>query len=151
MPKLTSLASGRGRYNVDPLMASTERTLFAQLRAGILSRGKLSRAAREPLAPSVDDDVRPLGANPGTAGSLAEASNSVTCVDVSVSAAAGSPVRNASVGATEEMMEASMSSWRAKPSPPSTSLRRPAPPGSFAELSKAHEVSTTVQRSHAAV
>ena len=152
LPKLTSLASGRGRYNVDPLMASTERTLFAQLRAGILSRGKLSRAAREPLAPSVDDDVRPLGANPGTAGSLAEASNSVTCVDVSVSAAAGSPVRNASVGATEEMMEASMSSWRAlaKPasSPQSTSLRRPA---DFAELSKAHEVSTTVQRSHAAV
>ena len=133
-------------------MASTERTLFAQLRAGILNRGKLSRAAREPLAPSVDDDVRPLGANPGTAGSLAEASNSVTCVDVSVSAAAGSPVRNASVGATEEMMEASMNSWRAlaKPasSPQSTSLRRPA---DFAELSKAHEVSTTVQRSHAAV
>ena len=138
--------------NIDPLIASTERTLFAQLRAGILNRGKLSRAAREPLAPSVDDDVRPLGANPGTAGSLAEASNSVTCVDVSVSAAAGSPVRNASVGATEEMMEASMSSWRAlaKPasSPQSTSLRRPA---DFAELSKAHEVSTTVKRSHAAV
>ena len=89
VPKLTSLASGRGRYNVDPLMASTERTLFAQLRAGILNRGKLSRAAREPLAPSVDDDVRPLGANPGTAGSLAEASNSVTCVDVSISAAIG--------------------------------------------------------------
>ena len=33
MPKLTSLASGRGRYNVDPPMASTERPLSAQLRA----------------------------------------------------------------------------------------------------------------------
>ena len=129
-------------------MASTERTLFAQLRAGILSRGKLSRAAREPLAPSVDDDVRPLGADPGTLRSLIETSNSVTCVDVSVSVAKGAPVRNASVGATEEMMEASMSSWRAKPSPHSTSF---SPPSTFAELSKAHEVSTTVQRSHAAV
>ena len=89
--------------------------------------------------------MQPLGANPGTLRSLIETSNSVTCVDVSVSAAAGSPVRNASVGATEEMMEASMSSWRAKPSP------QRGPPATFAELSKAHEVSTTVQRSHAAV
>ena len=106
----------------------------------------------EPVRLLSDDDVRPLGADPGTLRSLIETSNSVTCVDVSVSAAAGSPVRNASVGATEEMMEASMSSWRAlaKPasSPQSTSLRRPA---DFAELSKAHEVSTTVHQSHAAV
>ena len=77
--------------NVDPLKGETEGKLFAFLRAGIVGRGRVSRAAREPLAPSVDDDVRPLGANPETLGSFTEtsASDSVTCVDVSISAAIG--------------------------------------------------------------
>ena len=77
--------------NVDPLKGETEGKLFAFLRAGIVGRGRVSRAAREPLAPSADDDVRPLGANPETLGSFTEtsASDSVTCVDVSISAAIG--------------------------------------------------------------
>ena len=77
--------------NVDPLKGETEGKLFAFLRAGVVGRGRVSRAAREPLAPSVDDDVRPLGANPETLGSFTEtsASDSVTCVDVSISAAIG--------------------------------------------------------------
>ena len=77
--------------NVDPLKGETEGKLFAFLRAGIVGRGRVSRAAREPLAPSVDDDVRPLGANPETLGSFTEtsASDSVTCVDMSISAAIG--------------------------------------------------------------
>ena len=77
--------------NVDPIQGETEGKLFAFLRAGIVGRGRVSRAAREPLAPSVDDDVRPLGANPETLGSFTEtsASDSVTCVDVSISAAIG--------------------------------------------------------------
>ena len=77
--------------NVDPLKGETESKLFAFLRAGVVGRGRVSRAAREPLAPSVDDDVRPLGANPETLGSFTEtsASDSVTCVDVSISAAIG--------------------------------------------------------------
>ena len=77
--------------NVDPLKGETEGKLFAFLRAGVVGRGRVSRAAREPLAPSADDDVRPLGANPETLGSFTEtsASDSVTCVDVSISAAIG--------------------------------------------------------------
>ena len=42
-------------YNVDPLLASTERCLFVQLRAGIIDRESVSRAGREPLAPAADD------------------------------------------------------------------------------------------------
>ena len=69
--------------NVDPLIASTDRTLFAQLRAGIVGHKKLSVAARERLAPSVDE----LGqVSEGALGSLTEGSESVTCVDASVSA-----------------------------------------------------------------
>jgi hypothetical protein len=142
--------------NIDPLIASTERTLFAQLRAGIVGHRKLSVAAREPLAPSVDDGVQPLGAKPGTAGSLAEASESVTCVDVSVRAAVGAPVRNASVGATAAMMEASRVRTKSAPVRNASVVSTGAMMSSmrakdFAEPSKAHEVSTTVHQSHAAV
>ena len=45
-------------YNVDPLLASSERCLFVQLRSAIIGRELLSRAAREsPVASAGADDL----------------------------------------------------------------------------------------------
>ena len=57
-------AAEHDSINVDPLIASTDRTLFAQLRAGIVGHKKLSVAARErlaggPAAPPQADEARP--------------------------------------------------------------------------------------------